>query len=64
MEQSWNTDMVETPRDERVRYGLIGLLAVRRARAERERQAAEVARKTTAEPEKPAPRPRRRGWFG
>jgi len=48
----------------RTRYGLIALLAIRQARAireRREREAAERQQPTTAET---LPKPKKRGWFG
>ncbi len=45
--------------DSRVRHGLIALLAIRRARAIRDRKAREAAERE-ARPDTP---PRKRGWF-
>jgi hypothetical protein len=53
---------VDDPRkDPRVRHGLIPLLVALRVKGERERRAAEAARK--AGKEAPPPK-KKRGWFG
>lgn len=44
----------------RTRYGLIALVAIRQARAMRERREQEVAER---EAKKPGPQPKKRGWF-
>lgn len=46
----------------RTRYGLIALLALRQARAIREREAREAAERAAASKDG-APEPRRRVWF-
>ena len=54
--------MADPRRDSRITHGLIPLLVAMRVRAERERKAAEAARKAGSAPaEKPR---KKRGWFG
>lgn len=52
--------MADPRKDPRVRQGLIPLLVALRVKAERERRAAEAARKAG----EPAAKPKKRGWFG
>jgi len=47
----------------RTRHGLIALLAIRQARAIRERQDRERIAREPSSADKP-PKPRKRGWFG
>lgn len=58
--------MASTTKDKRAGYSLLGLIAVRRAKAEHQRRlAVAAARKAADTSEAPAPaKPRRRGWFG
>lgn len=53
--------MADPRQDPRIKHGLIPLLVAMRVKAERERRAAEAARKA-GEPE--APKKKKRGWFG
>lgn len=53
--------MADPRQDPRIRHGLIPVLVAMRVKAERERLAAEAAKKSGAAPEKPK---KKRGWFG
>ena len=52
------------PQDPRIKHGLIPVLVAMRVKAERERRAAEAAKKAGTAPEKPAAPKKKRGWFG
>jgi uncharacterized membrane protein len=53
--------MADPRQDPRIRHGLIPILVAMRVKAERERRAAEAAKKAG----EPAPgKPKKRGWFG
>ena len=54
--------MADPRQDPRIKHGLIPLLVAMRVKAERERRAAEAARKAGKPVE--APRKKKRGWFG
>ena len=47
----------------RTRYGLIALVAIRQARAMRERRAREDAEREAKRDATPETRPKKRGWF-
>ena len=53
--------MADPRQDPRIKHGLIPLLVAMRVKAERERRAAEAARKA-GEPK--ASKKKKRGWFG
>ena len=53
--------MADPRQDPRIRHGLIPLLVAMRVKAERERRAAEAAKKAG---ESEAPKKKKRGWFG
>lgn len=53
--------MADPRQDPRIRRGLIPVLVAMRVTAERERRAAEAAKKAGAVPDKPK---KKRGWFG
>ena len=53
--------MADPRQDRRIAHGLIPVLVAMRVKAERERRAAEAAKKAGTAPEKPK---KKRGWFG
>jgi len=53
--------MADPRQDRRIAHGLIPVLVAMRVKAERDRRAAEVAKKAGTAPEKPK---KKRGWFG
>lgn len=53
-----------TGNSSRTRAGLITLIALRQARAIRERRAREAAKRATPDIDVPAKAKKKRGWFG